>query len=182
MSANPQGKGAVPVLRDLGSVQSGQLPPKNLERVEGELFTSLFVLESDFSFMPVKGQGYHLYWMSHRFTLSLNAPGDWAVSSPGVHVGRCHLHQDLTWTLEIDPGVSAHPELIKKIEEKRRRLEERIRETENLLDLLPVHESGLPYHRRVMAYGLARSLGTSMELAGLIQLPPSEKNITAIGP
>ena len=48
---NPQGKGLVPVLQGLQHQwQQPVLLPKQIDQIEMELFTSLFVLQSEFKF------------------------------------------------------------------------------------------------------------------------------------
>lgn len=59
---NPQGKGLVPVLESL--VQSRALisvVAKHINQISSELFTSMFVLHSQFQFKPVMGKQYWLY-------------------------------------------------------------------------------------------------------------------------
>ena len=54
---NPQGKGLVPILDSLvQSRASISVPPKHIEQITSELFTSLFVLHSQFQFKPVIGR------------------------------------------------------------------------------------------------------------------------------
>ena len=55
---NPQGKGGSLVLNTLDA-QRRDLPavrPKQIDQVSTELFTSLFVLQSDFRFKPIRGK------------------------------------------------------------------------------------------------------------------------------
>ena len=54
---NPQGKGLVPVLDSItASRTTVSVPPKHIEQISSELFTSLFVLHSQFQFKPVVGK------------------------------------------------------------------------------------------------------------------------------
>lgn len=62
INPNPQGKGLVPVLQGIERHRlSDRLPPKQIDQIQIELFTSLFVLHRDFNFNPVPHQSYWLY-------------------------------------------------------------------------------------------------------------------------
>ena len=59
---NPQGKGLVPILESLAESRAlTSIVPKHIEQISSELFTSLFVLHSQFHFKPVVGKHYWLY-------------------------------------------------------------------------------------------------------------------------
>ena len=75
---NPQGKGLVPVLQGLQSQwQQPVLIPKQIDQIEMELFTSLFVLQSEFKFNPVPGKSYYMYDTGTGYKLLLVAPHEW---------------------------------------------------------------------------------------------------------
>jgi hypothetical protein len=100
---NPQGKGLTPVLDSLTRSRAQRaLPAKRVDQISSELFTSLFVLHSDFSFKPVPGRRYCLYRKADRFRLSLIAPQEWGDARFGQYIGECVLQPDLTWTLRFD--------------------------------------------------------------------------------
>ena len=121
---NPQGKGLVPVLQDVTSSRAGlHVPPKQIDQIAGELFTSMFVLESEFAFRPVAGKDYYLYRKQGRFRLSLISPDQWTNDFFGKFIGRCIMQKDITWTLELDDQAAQDPQLSTYIVEKKRDFE-----------------------------------------------------------
>ena len=60
---NPQGKGLVPVLRDLGSLQAVAPAVKSSVDFLRDYCISSMVLAAKFSFKPVPGKDYYLYAM-----------------------------------------------------------------------------------------------------------------------
>lgn len=173
---NPQGKGQVPVLAALTENQhaTAAVPPKHIEQVSVELFTSLFVLESDFNFKPVPGNTYWLYQKEGRFWLSPVPPQEWSPTVYGRYIGECQLHTDMSWTLMLADEVAEDQAFVAYLEDKRARFEETLEAAETLDDALPVHESRLPFYQRAFAYALAHSLGTSMERSGIRELSYNE--------
>ena len=105
---NPQGKGLSPILATLeeSRAAAAAVPPKHIEQVSTELFTSLFVLESDFRFKPTPGRSYWLYHKRGRFWLSLIPPGEWDETDYGRYIGECSLQPDMTWTLLLADEVA----------------------------------------------------------------------------
>lgn len=166
---NPQGKGGVPVLAALTENQhpAATLPPKHIEQVSVELFTSLFVLESDFNFKPVLGRAYWLYRKEGRFWLSPVPPQEWHPMVYGRYIGECRLQQDMSWTLMLADDVAGDPAFMCELEEKRARFERSLEAAVTLDDALPMHESNFPFYQRAFAYALAHSLGASMDHAGI---------------
>lgn len=173
---NPQGKGQVPVLAALTEHQqtAAALPPKHIEQVSVELFTSLFVLESDFNFKPVPGKDYWLYQKEGRFWLSPVPPQEWHPTVYGRYIGECRLQEDMSWTLLLADEVANDTAFMRYLEDKRERFERDLEEADSLDDALPVHESRFPFYQRAFAYALAHSLGTSMEHAGIRGLTYNE--------
>ncbi|WP_231914792.1 hypothetical protein [Methylomonas sp. DH-1] len=77
--ANPQGKGAVAILDSLQQAkQQLVVPAKNIQQIGSDLFTSLFVLNSQIRFKPTAGQSYWLYCKDGQYRLSLIAPEQWS--------------------------------------------------------------------------------------------------------
>lgn len=173
---NPQGKGQVPVLAALAENRkaAAAVPPKHIEQVSVELFTSLFVLESDFNFKPVPGRAYWMYHKRGRYWLSPVAPEEWHPMVYGRYIGECRLQEDMSWTLELADEVAADPAFVRHLEERRARFERDLEAADTLDDALPVHESRFPFYQRAFAYALAHSLGTSMEHSGIRQLSYDE--------
>ncbi|SEO90876.1 DUF2452 domain-containing protein [Aquisalimonas asiatica] len=173
---NPQGKGQVPVLAALTENRhaTAAVPPKHIEQVSVELFTSLFVLESDFNFKPVPGNTYWLYQKEGRFWLSPVPPQEWSPTVYGRYIGECRLQTDMSWTLMLADEVAEDQAFLAYLEDRRARFEETLESAETLDDALPVHESRLPFYQRAFAYALAHSLGTSMERSGIRALSYNE--------
>lgn len=165
---NPQGKGLVPVLSALNDAgRSIVVPPKQVQQVSGELFTSLFVLESRFGFKPVVGRSYWLYRRDDVFELSLLAPEQWSALVYGQYIGACDLHSDLTWTLMLSDTALADTVLMNEIATRRAEFEQELQSARCIDDLLPVFKEELPFYQRVFASALAGSLGASMQSAGI---------------
>lgn len=172
---NPQGKGLAPVLAALTQASHGLvIRPKHIEQVSSELFTSLFILESEFGFRPVRGREYWLYRYGERFKLSLLSPSQWSVATFDQVIGRCELHDDLTWTLELSEAAAVDSGLMAQIAERRRRFEQALQEADSVDAVLPVYRQSLPFYRRVFAAALASSLGSSMRQSGIHGLSYAE--------
>lgn len=171
-SANPQGKAHLPALATLSSLRApaAGVPPKPVEQVSAELFTSLFVLESHFEFKPVAGRSYWLYRKAQRFWLSVISPREWSAGVSGDFVGRCELQADMTWTLELSEAMTRDAEFMRLLEDRRRCLQRRLEEVSSLEQILPFHEARLGFYRRAFAFALAHSLGASMDRAGILEL------------
>lgn len=171
-SPNPQGKGLVPVMDSLeGCRPLVRVPAKNIEQVSNELFTSMFVLESEFKFRPVIDRPYWLYRRGSRFRLSMIGPDEWGSSVPfGEYVGECVLHPDMTWSLAMCPAAAAQAGLMQLIAARRAAFEQRLQAAETVQQGLPVFEAALPFYQRVFAAGLANSLAASLQRGGLAGL------------
>jgi hypothetical protein len=169
---NPQGKGLVPVMASLDeSRPMVPVPAKDIEQISNELFTSMFVLESEFSFRPVVNKAYWLYRRGKRFRLSLVGPAEWGGGAPiGDYVGECVLHPDMTWSLSLCPAAAADAHLIGLIAARREAMQDKLQAAHRIEDVLPVFEAELPFYQRVFAAGLARSLGASLQLGGIAGL------------
>ena len=173
---NPQGKGLVPVLQGLQHQwQQPVLLPKQIDQIEMELFTSLFVLQSEFKFNPVPTKSYFMYdtfgttaaGAGPGYVLSLVAPHEWHTPDPGRYVGECVLQQDRTWTLLLDPELASDATFMKRVEALRSKLLSTLEKAEKLEDVLPAFEESLGYYGRITAFILGKSLLTSMQLSGI---------------
>lgn len=165
---NPQGKGVVPVLQGL---QKHWLEPvvlpKQIDQIEMELFTSLFVLQSELKFNPVPHKPYFMYETLEGYRLLMVGPDEWHKPYPGRFIGECVLQTDRTWTLTLSPALAGDSEFINRIEELRGRLRLAMEGATKIEDVLPTFESSLSYYGRIMAFILGRSLLTSMQLSGI---------------
>jgi hypothetical protein len=178
---NPQGKGLVPVLAALANASAGiRVLPKHVEQVSTELFTALFILESQFSFKPVRGREYWLYRYGERFKLSLVTPEQWSVGTFDQVIGCCELHDDLTWTLTLSDDAAQDTAFIAFIAERRERFQQMLHDSESLAAALPVYQQGLPFYQRVFASALASSLGKSMQLTGIASLRYEQARVSQL--
>lgn len=173
---NPDGKGGSTVLTTLDDVRAGtaQAVPKQIDQVTTELFTSLFVLESEFRFKPVAGKTYYLYRLPEKFWLGLTPPDMLGEAVGGRFIGSCVLQADMTWTLELAPAVAADENFMAWLAAKRTAFERRLGEAESVDDILPVYESRLSFYRRASAFGVAHSLSRSMSASGISGLSYDE--------
>lgn len=176
---NPQGKGLVPVLQGLQQHWLQQvLLPKQIDQIEMELFTSLFVLQSEFKFNPVPGKSYWMYegcqesaqGSAQGYRLLLVAPHEWRTPYPGRCVGECTLQKDRTWTLVLSLELAADTAFMQRIETQRDKLLSTLEKAQKVADILPTFESSLCYYGRIMAFILGKSLQTSMQLSGIREL------------
>lgn len=169
---NPQGKGLVPVLEQLAACRPRvAVPAKRIDQITRELFTSMFVLESEFGFRPVAGRSYWLYRKGERFRLSLVAPEEWSGGGLfGQPIGECVLHADLTWTLALSDSAAADPAVQRLIAARRQALQDTLEQASTLEAALPVFEARLRFYPRAFAAGLAHSLQTSLRLGGMAGL------------
>ncbi|AMK76416.1 MULTISPECIES: DUF2452 domain-containing protein [Methylomonas] len=166
--ANPQGKGAVAILDSLLQAKKQLVAPaKNIRQISSDLFTSLFVLNSQIRFKPTAGQTYWLYFKDAQYRLSLIAPEQWPQTQSGRFIGACELQSDLTWTLDLSDDCASDRGFIQEIASRRRQLEEKLQQAEKIDDVLPVYLETLPYYSRVLASALAYSLKQSLQKSGI---------------
>jgi len=172
---NPQGKGISSVLQDLArSRPEIPLPPKQIDQVSSELFTSLFVLNSDFIFRPVTGRSYWLYRLDGKFKLLLLSPADWSAGHPGQFIAECILREDVTWTLTLDAEASRDAGLLQHINNERQRLQAELEQAGSLEEAMPAYIPSLAFYRRLLAFGLGSSLRASLRAAGINALAWNE--------
>ena len=167
---NPQGKGNSLVLDTLDARRRlpAALPPKPVEQISAELFTSLFVLESRFRFKPVPGQTYFLYRRgAAAYWLGLTPPRMLGEAVAGRFIGHCVMQTDMTWTLALSESAANDRAFLDELENKKREFEQRLQAAERIDDLLPVYERGFDFYRRAAGFALAYSLSRSMTRAGI---------------
>jgi len=167
-SPNPQGKGVVVLLDSLQQAKNHlQTSAKNIQQISSDLFTSLFILNSQIRFKPTTRQTYWLYLKDGQYRLSLIAPDQWAPAQSGRFIGACALQTDLTWTLELSGDCTNDQAFIQDIAHRRQQLEQKLQQAEKIDDVLPVYTKTLPFYSRVLASGLAYSLKQSMQKGGI---------------
>jgi hypothetical protein len=169
--ANPQGKGLVPVLQGLEqAAPQVLLQPKQIDQIEMELFTSLFVLQSELKFAPVPGQSYWMYHTDNGHRLLMVGPEEWHHPYPGRCIGECILQLDRTWTLRLQVDLDADAAFLDEVAVLREKLHLALTRAARVEDVLPAFEASLGYHGRVLAFLVGRSLLTSMQLSGIHSL------------
>lgn len=143
------------------------LPPKQIDQIETELFTSLFVLQSRFRFNPVPETPYYLYQWDGEFHLLMVGPRQWHRPYRGRYIGECRLHEDRTWTLSLDQAMSADTAFLNYLHREREKLRESLITADTVEQALPVLEERYGYYGRILAYILGRSLDISMQGSGI---------------
>lgn len=169
--ANPQGKGLVSVLDSLQQIKNHlHVSAKNIEQISHELFTSLFVLNSQIRFKPTTKQTYWLYFKNKHYQLSLIAPEQWTPEKYGRFIGACQLQTDLTWTLELSDDCANDSAFMAEIAYQRLQFERQLQQAETVDNVLPVYVQTLPYYSRILAAALSYSLKQSMQKSGIYGL------------
>ncbi|OQW72108.1 MAG: hypothetical protein BVN35_14780 [Proteobacteria bacterium ST_bin11] len=179
--ANPQGKGLVGVLDSLQQAKKHlQVPPKHIQQISDELFTSLFVLSSEIRFKPTPNNTYYLYSKNNRYQLSLIASEQWLQKKSGRFIGTCNLQNDLTWTLALSDDCANDPNFLRQVAYQRQQLEAKMQQAEKIDDVLPVYVETLPFHARILAAALASSLKQSMQKSGIYGLSLQQAQTTLL--
>lgn len=168
---NPQGKGLVPVLDCLAQSRAlTTAKAKNIQQISSELFTSMFILHSQFQFKPVVGKCYWLYQRGKQFQLSLVSPSEWGEQGYGLFIGECVLQQDITWSLTLDDSAANNLTLMQYIQQKKDEFEQLLGSAGEVDHVLPFYLEKLPFYQRVYASALANSLQQSMIKSGITGL------------
>jgi hypothetical protein len=167
MSANPQGKGLVPVLEDWRGAQPSAIRARAPGEVLRDYLIASLVVSADIRLKPRPGVLYFLYLANDGCKLSLLSPEDWRGRQPGPCLGQCVLQMDMTWHFTPAADVGEHPELADWLEAFRQGFTDWLDQDGTLEDHLPFHVQQLPYYRRLLAAGMASSLKRSMAMSGL---------------
>ena len=166
---NPQGKGLVPVLEGLMSVRPhpASIRAKSVHQVSAELFTTLFVLQSDFQFKPRVSTDYFLYFKEQRFRLSLISPAEWGHSTFGIYVGCTRMQADATWTIELAEVSELSESIVQIIHQMQSDFSRQLDAVESIDKLFPEYLQQLPYYQRLLGSAVSYSFKTSLRLAQL---------------
>lgn len=175
--ANPQGKGLSPVANLLAELPAQYIPAKPVSQIADELFTSMFVLNSDFAFKPVVGNSYWLYQKQGRFRLSLISPEEWSEQVYGFCIGCCTLHEDISWTIELTEKAAADKKFADYLQSRRGQFEKDLQNADKLETALPGYMEKLPFYQRMLTTVLTYSLKTSMHKSGIAALTYEEANL-----
>ncbi len=166
--ANPQGKGLVPALEAWNDTRPAQATSSRpVQSLLADFCASSLVLAARFEFRPVPGNSYHLYKCGDTWRLSLIAPQEWGARQPGIHVARCDLRRDMTWSLIGAEGLAESPEVVEALERHMEGFLAAVNTDEPLSDTLPFHVADLPFYPRLLASALARSLRDNLQFNGL---------------
>ena len=123
-----------------------------------ELFTSLLVLSASFRYRPVPGNPNYLYWNDGQWSMSLIGPFEWSDKRRASFAGTCVLQPDMTWTIVPSDRLSEGGPVSAAI---RRFFDGFIGMLDTdltLEDILPYYAGSLPYHQRLLASALSRSV------------------------
>ena len=181
---NPQGKGLVPVLRDLSSLQAVVPVVKSSADFLRDYCISSMVLSAKFSFKPVPGRDYYLYAMQDEWNLSLIAPDEWSRQRIERFIGKCRLRTDMTWEIDTE-SLSGESTANDSARNFIRGFVDNLSEQESITSHLPFYVSELPYYQRMLATALASSLQHSIPAEGYNAqtLLETQKNLARlIGP
>ena len=159
--ANPQGKGIVGVVADLQQQISRHVAAKDHSQILADYFTSSIVLIAEYSFKPVIGVAYYLYFRDGKWSLSLIEPEAWT-SLPGLFFARCLLNEDRTWCLQTIADWQNSSLLTVEIERLQADFIASLNNEHSFLEQLPYYQSNLNYFQRLGAYALAHSLQCSL--------------------
>ena len=167
MSANPQGKGLVPILEDWRGTQPSMVRTRTPREVLRDYLVTSLVVAADIRFMPRPGVRYFLYLADSGWQLSLLSPDDWRSRQPGPCLGSCVLTTDMPWQLTSAEDMGEHPELLERLEAFQRGFTNWLDQEGTLEAHLPFHVRQLPYYRRLLAAGMSNSLKGSLARSGL---------------
>jgi hypothetical protein len=167
VNPNPQGKASLPLLNELQAWRSAEAPVRDVRGLLADYLRGLLVLSADFSFRPAPGRDCYLYYREGRWTLSLIAPGEWRPHRYAWYVAQCELRRDATWDVRPAADLEERSEVVDALGAVVRGFQQRLQPSALVADSLPHYEAGLPYYRRVLASGLARSLQGSLRQLGL---------------
>ena len=162
---NPQGKGMVPVLRDLDALQA--LVPTEKSSVDflRDYCISSMVLAAEFNFKPVPGKDYYLYARQDTWSLSLIAPNEWGESRREQFVGKCRLRADMTWEMNTNQ-LNKDNSAINSAKRFIRDFIDTLGQQESITSQLPFFIRELPYYQRMLATAMASSLQQSAAAQG----------------
>lgn len=168
---NPQGKGLVSVLTHMGQMQPSHITAKTAKAWWADYFTSVLVLNAEFSFQPKQNQSYYLYLHDSRWKLSLIEPQDWCQkkddsnqsNNSRIFFARCHLNSDMTWTLEPEANALEDKRIQQALKEFQRQFVADKDSEQSISAQLPFFIESLPFYRKLGATALAKSLQSSYE-------------------
>lgn len=165
--ANPQGKGIVPTLQAWEDTRPAHTASKSAQSLLADYCASSLVLAACFDFRPVPGNSYHLYRCAGTWRLSLISPREWGARCPGVHVARCELHSDMTWSLTAAEDLADHPDVLCALQRHLEGFMDAMDTDASVVDTLPFYASDLAFYPRLFASAMARSLRNALWLSGL---------------
>jgi hypothetical protein len=161
---NPQGKGTLPVLQALSSINPARVSAKPGAVLLGDYCLSTLVLGARFGFKPVPGKLYHLYYRNTHWDLSLVGPSEWTTAPDRHHLADCWLRSDMTWGFTASPSLADNDTLREALENHLSDFCDNLSSQQDFTQNLPFYVAELPYFARLLATGLATSLRQSLQL------------------
>ncbi len=165
-TGNPQGKGRVAILEQWQAAKPCQPERKSAQRIGEDLLVSMLVLSARFSFKPVVGQSYYLYFQpehqasSGHWVLSLIEP-QCAGDRLGEFYARTRLRADMTWQLEGKNPTPPSLALQEVLQDFIANMGQHFGGKHTLLEQLPFFVETLPFYQRLAASALAKSIAHS---------------------
>ena len=169
--ANPQGKGITTLLQDWQQFQPEASASLSVPKLLAEYFSSLLVLSAHFSFKPVRGRDYYLYYCRDQWQLSMIEPEHWNEQKRGLYFGCCQLQSDMTWTINVTENFQQCPALQTALQAFQQQLASHLDNDTPIADTLPFYVEALPFYARLCATGLAKSLSLSFDTLGMLEQP-----------
>ena len=160
--ANPQGKGALPLVQSLEASRPRDIPYKSPSQVLEQYCLSALVLGANFRFKPVPLKPYYLYLTNGSWELSLISPQEWGALTQRIFVARCELRTDMTWAVDVDVVAVEHETVSDSLQQHVEAFNHNLREKGSIEAALPFYVRELPYYQRLLASGLAASLNHSI--------------------
>jgi len=163
---NPDGKGLSGFLLDWRESAPRSIVAKPQRQVLAEFFTSMLVLSAAFKYRPAVGVENYLYWMNGEWSLSLVAPAEWSDERRASFAGTCVLERDMTWTIIPAEGLAENTRVADAIGRFYDAFAEMFDTDLTLEEILPIYVGRLPYHQRLLASALSRSIRATVTLGG----------------
>lgn len=161
---NPEGKGANGFMLDWYRCEPIGVVSKPRGQLLAELFTSMLVLSANFKYRPVVGVSNYLYLINGEWSLSLIAPNEWSQERRVGFAGACVLQRDMTWTIATSDLLADNNSVSDAIGQFYDAFAEMLDTDLTLEEILPFYVGRLPYHQRLYASALSRSLHASVTI------------------
>ncbi len=159
----------MPVLEALESFTHLPVQRRSSQTWLRDYLAGALIVSAKFSFKPVIKQNYYLYWHDGEWQLSMISPEEWGARLKSYPVASCLLREDYSWDISPYDSVTENPELLESLNTFQTGFLAFINNESPLAEQLPFYQSELSWYPRLMALGLAKTLYTSLDQAGLAQ-------------